>query len=61
MANMFNMLEPLGFLSIFQYYDPVDMGIDGSFPLLDVGVLLATTAAAYNVALAVFKMRDIAA
>ena len=61
MANLFDVLEPLGFLSIFQYYDPVAVAIDGSFPLLDVGVLLATGAAAYGVALVVFQRRDIAA
>ncbi len=47
-SSLFDALEPLGLLSIFHYYDPVTVAVEGSFPALHVGVLLAVAAATFG-------------
>ena len=60
-SGLFDILEPLGLVSIFHYYNPVSLALDGaSFPGLHVGVLLAVAAATFGAALLVFQRRDIA-
>jgi len=60
-AGLFDVLEPLGLASVFHYHNPVSLAIEGSFPWLHVGVLLAGASATFGAALLVFQRRDIAA
>ena len=55
-----DVLEPVGLLSVFHYYDPLALTLDASFPVLHVGLLLAVAAAAFGTAVVVFQRRDIA-
>ena len=60
-SDLFEVLEPVGLLSVFNYFDPVNVAIDGGFPGVHVGVLLAIAAATFISALVIFQRRDIAA
>ena len=60
-SGLFDLLEPLGLLSVFHYYDPVSLAVDSTFPALHLGVLVATAAATFGGAVVVFQRRDIAA
>ena len=60
-SDLFEVLEPVGLLSVFNYFDPVNVAIDGGFPGVHVGVLLAIAAGTFISALFIFQRRDIAA
>lgn len=60
MASLFEVLEPLGLLSVFHYYDPVSLAVAAPFPGVHVGVLLGVAAATFLGAVVVFQRRDIA-
>lgn len=60
-SSLFDALEPLGLLSIFYYYDPVSVAVEGSFPALHVGVLLAIATVTFGASAWHFQRRDIVA
>lgn len=60
-SGLFDVLEPLGRISIFHYHDPVAVAVEASFPGLGVGILLGVAAVTFTAALVVFQRRDIAA
>ncbi|MBI2935288.1 MAG: hypothetical protein HYY31_00525 [Chloroflexi bacterium] len=60
-SGLFDVLEPLGLTSLFHYYDPVGLAVNGSFPGLHVGILLTVAALGFGAAVWVFQRRDIAA
>ncbi len=61
MAGLFDILEPLGLISIFHYYNPLSLVGDAAFPTLHAGILLAVAALTFLSAAIVFQRRDIAA
>jgi ABC-type transport system involved in multi-copper enzyme maturation permease subunit len=60
-SGLFDVLEPLGRISIFHYHDPVAVAVEASFPVLGVGILLCFAAVTFTAALVIFQRRDIAA
>ena len=60
MSTLFDVLQPLGYISIFHYYDPGSIAIEGIFPSLAVGILLTTALVTMAASLVVFQRRDIA-
>ncbi|MBI4299356.1 MAG: ABC transporter permease subunit [Chloroflexi bacterium] len=61
MASLFDVLKPLGYISIFHYYDPTAIATQGTFPILSVGVLLSVALVATAGSIIAFQRRDIAA
>ena len=60
-SDLFDVLDPVGLLSVFKYFDPVNVAIDGSFPVAHISVLLTIAAMTFGSALLVFQRRDISA
>ena len=60
-SSLFEVLEPLGLVTIYHYYDPMTIALDPAFPSLHVTVLLATATATFVAAIVLFQRRDIAA
>ena len=44
MSGLFDILEPVGLVSIFHYYNPLSLVGDAAFPALHVAILLAVAA-----------------
>ncbi len=60
MANLFDVLEPLGYISIFHYFDPIAIVAEGGFPSLEIGILLSVALVTTVAAIFAFQRRDIA-
>ena len=60
-SGLFDVLEPLGLLSLFHYYDPVSLVIEPYVPVGHLVVLLGVAAVSFAGAVAYFQRRDIAA
>lgn len=60
LSGIWSAISFLGPLSLFHYYDPVEMAHTNAFAWLDLGVLGAVAVAGFGGALAVFWRRDIA-
>lgn len=59
-AEIWSVLEPLGPLSIFRYFDPVTALVEGRVPLINVVVLGGVGLIAIVIGLLVFERRDLA-
>ena len=60
-ASLFDFLGPLGFISIFHYYDPVGIATTGAFPLISVAILMGIALITFATAVVLFQRRDIVA
>ncbi len=60
-AGLLDVLEPLGLLSLFHYYDPVAVAVDTGFPAGHFLVLLGVATATFAGAAVYFQRRDISA
>ncbi len=59
-SQLWEPLRPLGYVSLFHYYDPVGVAQSGVLPWRHLAVLLAVAAAGFGAAIVVFQRRDIA-
>ncbi len=59
-AEIWSVLEPLGPISIFRYFDPVAALVEGRVRWLDVAVLGGVGTVAVLIGLVVFERRDLA-
>ena len=60
LAAIWSPAEPVGFLSVFHYYDPLGVSRDGALPWRDLAVLFGVAFAGFGAALVAFQRRDIA-
>ena len=60
-AGLFDVLEPMGLLSLFHYYDPVAVAVDTGVPVGHFLVLLGVATATFTGAAVYFQRRDISA
>ena len=59
LASTWAVVEPIGFVSPFHYYDPVRVMSTGSVAVLHLGVLAAFAVAGLTAAAVIFNRRDI--
>lgn len=60
LTSLFDVMEPLGIISVFHYYDPVGTAVSGGFPSKSVAILLIIAVCTVSLAMALFQRRDIA-
>lgn len=60
LSRLFDVLSPLGYVSIFHYYNPLDIVANGSISWLNTVVLLGVAVFTTAAAVAIFRRRDIA-
>lgn len=60
LADLWRPLEPMGFFTLFHYYDPVTVAAKGTLMWRDIALLLSVAAAAFGASLFVLQRRDIA-
>ncbi|HVS62424.1 MAG TPA: ABC transporter permease subunit [Thermoanaerobaculia bacterium] len=61
LASLWRKVEAIDIASVFHYYQPQPVVVEGRDPILHLGVLLAIAACGHALALAAFVRRDVAA
>ena len=60
LAVIWSPAEPVGYLSLFHYYDPLAVTQTGGLPVRDLAVLLGVAVVGFGGALVAFQRRDLA-